>query len=97
VRAAALCDGTIRAQDLPEQVRHSQTDQVGSEPEIAGSVREPEEWVSLAAVEARYVTRVLQHTRGNKQAAARVLGVDRKTVERILRRQQQDPLLQEAS
>jgi len=29
---------------------------------------------------------VLQHTRGNKQAAARVLGVDRKTLDRMIKR-----------
>jgi DNA-binding protein Fis len=29
---------------------------------------------------------VLAHTSGNKQAAARVLGVDRKTLQRMLKR-----------
>ncbi len=96
VRAAALSDGTIRAQDLPERVREYEKENVAREVDRAEPASEPEAWVSLAEVEARYVTRVLQHTRGNKQAAARVLGVDRKTVERILRRQQ-DPLLREAS
>ncbi|HEY2971425.1 MAG TPA: helix-turn-helix domain-containing protein, partial [Pyrinomonadaceae bacterium] len=47
---------------------------------------EPQEWLSLADVEGRYVTRVLEHTRGNKQAAARVLGVDRKTLDRMIKR-----------
>ncbi|HEV8368058.1 MAG TPA: helix-turn-helix domain-containing protein, partial [Pyrinomonadaceae bacterium] len=95
VRAAALCDGTIRVQDLPERVRlHEVAEGVAavSRPEAPA---EPQEWLSLADVEGRYVTRVLEHTRGNKQAAARVLGVDRKTVERILRRQ--DSFLREAS
>jgi len=96
VRAAALSDGTIRAQDLPERVREYEKANVAREVDRAEPASEPEAWVSLAEVEARYVTRVLQHTRGNKQAAARVLGVDRKTVERILRRKQ-DPLLREAS
>ena len=32
-----------------------------------------EEWVPLAEIEGRYVAKVLAHTRGNKQAAARVL------------------------
>jgi DNA-binding protein Fis len=31
---------------------------------------------------------VLGHTRGNKQAAARLLGVDRKTIERMIKRYQ---------
>jgi hypothetical protein len=29
---------------------------------------------------------VLEHTRGNKQAAARLLGVDRKTLDRMIKR-----------
>jgi hypothetical protein len=29
---------------------------------------------------------VLAHTRGNKQAAARLLGVDRKTLDRMIKR-----------
>jgi DNA-binding NtrC family response regulator len=97
VRAAAMCDGTIRVQDLPQRVRLYETDTDESAAPVSRteSVAEPQEWVSLAEVEGRYVTRVLEHTRGNKQAAARVLGVDRKTVERILRRQ--DPFLREAS
>jgi DNA-binding NtrC family response regulator len=100
VRAAAMCDGTIRVQDLPERVRDFRQDATAAiesteekEPAI-----DPQEWQSLAEVEGRYVARVLEHTRGNKQAAARLLGVDRKTVERIVRRQHPNsPLLREAS
>jgi DNA-binding NtrC family response regulator len=45
-----------------------------------------DEWVTLSAIEGRYVARVLEHTRGNKQAAARVLAVDRKTLDRMIKR-----------
>jgi transcriptional regulator with GAF, ATPase, and Fis domain len=45
-----------------------------------------EEWVTLSEVEGRYVARVLNHTGGNKQAAARVLSVDRKTLDRMIKR-----------
>lgn len=45
-----------------------------------------EEWVTLAEIEGRYVAKVLAHTRGNKQAAARVLRVDRKTLDRMIKR-----------
>jgi DNA-binding NtrC family response regulator len=44
------------------------------------------DWVTLSEIEGRYVARVLVHTRGNKQAAARVLAVDRKTLERMIKR-----------
>jgi DNA-binding NtrC family response regulator len=45
-----------------------------------------EDWVSLSVIEGRYVARVLEHTGGNKQAAARILGVDRKTLDRMIKR-----------
>ena len=44
------------------------------------------DWVTLSEIEGRYVGRVLEHTRGNKQAAARVLAVDRKTLDRMIKR-----------
>ena len=45
-----------------------------------------EDWVTLSEIEGRYVARVLNHTGGNKQAAARVLSVDRKTLDRMIKR-----------
>jgi transcriptional regulator of acetoin/glycerol metabolism len=50
---------------------------------------EPEEkqdWPQLSDIEGRYVARVLEYTGGNKQAASRVLGVDRKTLDRMIKR-----------
>lgn len=44
------------------------------------------DWVTLSEIEGRYVARVLIHTRGNKQAAARLLAVDRKTLDRMIKR-----------
>lgn len=56
--------------------------------EEAISPNEPanDDWVTLSEIEGRYVARVLVHTRGNKQAAARVLSVDRKTLDRMIKR-----------
>jgi DNA-binding NtrC family response regulator len=50
--------------------------------------REPadDDWVTLSVIEGRYVVRVLEHTCGNKQAAARLLAVDRKTLDRMIKR-----------
>ena len=45
-----------------------------------------DDWVPLAEIEGRYVARVLEHTGGNKQAAARILAVDRKTLDRMIKR-----------
>lgn len=86
VHAAAMCDGTIRAKDLPDRVRNNS--QSPDRHRTGGQLAEPvnEVWLPLAAIEGRYVARVLAHTGGNKQAAARVLGVDRKTLDRMIKR-----------
>ena len=47
---------------------------------------EKRDWPQLSEIEGRYVARVLEHTGGNKQAASRVLGVDRKTLDRMIKR-----------
>jgi two-component system response regulator AtoC len=89
VRAAAMCDGTIGVKDLPSRVRNfSANSEVGS---TTNSLSQPPaEWMPLSKVEATYVARVLEHTGGNKQAAARVLGVDRKTLDRMIKRHKID-------
>ena len=43
-------------------------------------------WMPLADIERKYVEQVLAHTRGNKQAASRILNIDRKTLARIVAR-----------
>ncbi len=90
VRAVAMCDGTIRVKDLPERVRDHSVDGGRSD---AASVAEqaPQDWVTLSEIEGRYVARVLEHTGGNKQAAARVLAVDRKTLDRMIKRHHINP------
>ena len=44
------------------------------------------EWPDLAEFESAYVETVLRHSKGNKQAAARLLNIDRKTLDRIIKR-----------
>jgi DNA-binding NtrC family response regulator len=46
----------------------------------------PKEWPYLVEVERAFVETVLRHTQGNKQAAARLLNIDRKTLDRIIKR-----------
>ena len=43
-----------------------------------------EDFPELEEVERRYMARVLAHTNGNVSRAARILGVDRKTIYRKL-------------
>jgi DNA-binding NtrC family response regulator len=90
VRSAAMCDGTIRAQDLPERVRKQQTKEAVAGGSDSAAVAVAEEWPTLAEVEGKYMTRVLAHTGGNKQAAARLLNVDRKTLDRMIKRNAQE-------
>jgi DNA-binding NtrC family response regulator len=86
VRAAAMCDGLIRVQDLPERIRNFHDTASAKLPAGSPEPVEKEAWPSLAEVEGRHVARILAHTRGNKQAASRVLGVDRKTLDRMIKR-----------
>lgn len=84
VRAVAMCDGTIRVKDLPECVRNYRVQ--GDDRPILAEPAANDDWVTLSVIEGRYVERVLEHTCGNKQAAARVLAVDRKTLDRMIKR-----------
>ena len=84
VRAAAICDGTIRVKDLPERVQNYRPGEDSPAPTKPREGRE--NWPSLAMMERDYVTEVLAHTRGNKQAAARLLEIDRKTLDRMVKR-----------
>lgn len=92
VRAAAMCDGLIRVQDLPERVRQyhqSPASKTAMQTGLQTSDAEPSEkleCLSLAVIEGRHVARVLASTGGNKQAASRILGVDRKTLDRMIKR-----------
>ena len=69
----------ISVDDLPEKIRDYKTSHflVGSD--------NPSELVSIQEVERRYILHVLKTLGGNKTLAARVLGLDRKTLYRKLR------------
>jgi DNA-binding NtrC family response regulator len=90
VRAAALCDQAVRPEDLPERVRNFSAPpppaQAHAQAAPTGGEDDGEDLLSLAEVEGRHIFRVLARTGGNKQAAARVLGIDRTTLQRKLER-----------
>jgi len=92
VRAAALCDHAVRPEDLPERIRTGvsapMTEAIERTDEHATGV--VEEWLTLAGAEERYVARVLRYTGGNRQAAARLLDIDRKTIDRMIERHKID-------
>jgi two-component system response regulator AtoC len=90
VMATAVCDGTIRVKDLPKplQTYAASREENRMKNQGDGSSLEdtPEEHLPLSVVEGRHVARVLAYTGGNKQAAARLLNVDRKTLDRMIKR-----------
>ncbi|MDQ3744340.1 MAG: helix-turn-helix domain-containing protein, partial [Acidobacteriota bacterium] len=55
-------------------------------PEAGDARQEEEPLISLSELEGRHIARVLAHTGGNKQAAARLLGIDRTTLQRMIKR-----------
>jgi len=45
------------------------------------------DWPTLSVLSRRYIDRALEHTHGNKTRAADLLGIDRRTLNRILARE----------
>jgi DNA-binding NtrC family response regulator len=78
-RAVALTRyDKLAVEDLPEKIR----DYRGSRVFVAGS--DPSELAPMEEVERRYILHVLNCVAGNKTLAARILGLDRKTLYRKL-------------
>jgi DNA-binding NtrC family response regulator len=81
-RLAALSSGIIRLEDLPSEIV--------STPRVASVMNEmvPEgDLPTLEQLESSYLLRVLGAVGGNKSRAAQVMGVDRKTLYRMIDRQ----------
>jgi two-component system response regulator HydG len=70
----------IGVDDLPEKVRAYRSSHVL----VAGD--DPSELVPMEELERRYIVRVMETVSGNKTAAARILGLDRKRLYRMLDR-----------
>jgi len=76
-RTVSLAHGPlIMPDDLPETVRKAETAEAGGN----------ESLLSLDEVEKRHLNRVLRETGGNKVRAARILGIDRRTLYRMAER-----------
>jgi transcriptional regulator of acetoin/glycerol metabolism len=67
-------DDTLRAVDLPEQLR-SEAGQGGSDRAL----------VTLVEAETRHISKVLAYTRGRINEAAKILGIHRNTLTRKIR------------
>jgi two-component system response regulator HydG len=78
-RVMALSESTaITLQDLPETVR-----EFVATPTRTATGR-PDELVTLEQLERRYIQQVLEVTRNNKSEAAKILGIDRRSLYRRL-------------
>jgi DNA-binding NtrC family response regulator len=86
-RAVAMSQGNVLLpSDLPPKVAMDPS-QLG-QPAIDG------DWPPLAELERRYIERVLARADGNKTVAAAILGIDRRTLQRLFAREGggEDPL-----
>jgi DNA-binding NtrC family response regulator len=78
-RAVALTrTSEVSADSLPEKVRNHKSSR------LVIDAADPSELITLSEMEKRYVRRVLSACGGNKTQAARVLGIDRRSLYRRL-------------
>jgi DNA-binding NtrC family response regulator len=87
--AVALADDVIYPEHLSDKIRrymHAPDKGTPLADSLVRDVVDSETLVTLSKLEEKYVTAVLEKTGGNKQAASRILGIDRKTLVRIAER-----------
>jgi DNA-binding NtrC family response regulator len=87
-------EGVITATDLPPEVTRAWTSH-STQGGPLGSLAE--DWPTLQVLERRYIDRVLSRTGGNKTRAAEVLGIDRRTLNRMFARERASVAGQELS
>jgi len=80
--AVSICEREVRPEHLPSRVRLATNSFSDASTELIAERK----WVRLAELESDYVAQVLAYTKGNKQAAAQLLGIDRKRLSRIIKR-----------
>ncbi len=86
LHAVSMCDDIIYPENLPLRIRNFKNRRTAPT-EISESSASPNrQWKTLAEVEESYIAEVLAATGGNKQAAARILDINRKTLTRTINR-----------
>jgi DNA-binding NtrC family response regulator len=71
----------------PASDTHAIADKVPESGPVAAAGTIEGDWPTLAVLSRRYIDRALGHTNGNKTRAADLLGIDRRTLNRILARE----------
>lgn len=92
LHAVSMADDIIYPENLPLRIQsfiETQTEQSKTFSPVLNETPSAEinfQPMTLAEMEEKFVSQVLQYTGGNKQAAARLLNIDRKTLARIIKR-----------
>lgn len=87
LHAVSLSDKVIYPEHLPVRIQMFEKDATMiQEIGLESSPNTNQKWLTLGEMEEKYISQVLASTDGNKQAAARLLNIDRKTLTRILKR-----------
>jgi two-component system response regulator AtoC len=90
LHAVSLADDIVYPVHLTSSLRRFSETRLqtaeASEENFAVLQKRDDKWLSLDEMEEKYVAQVLSYTGDNKQAAARLLNIDRKTLTRIIKR-----------
>ena len=77
-------EGVVTAADLPPEVTRTWQ---GTTTAAGGGGALADDWPTLGVLDRRYIDRVLSRTGGNKTRAAEMLGIDRRTLNRMFARE----------
>jgi DNA-binding NtrC family response regulator len=84
-RAVSLSHGPLLTpEDLPAGIRQAAAGE--GEAKLSRTNQDDEAYLTLEEVEKRHLMRVLKETKGNKVKAAKILGIDRRTLYRMAER-----------